>query len=202
MPCPHCGENINICPYCAYTQEEEFKRCPKCRKLVRFCASCGSSLSINNTADDDKGFDEAFMRRFRPNMEFGIQTCPKCGQEIGDALFCPFCGCDLTKSNKNADYEVVENVEEYFEQIPQNGIINTITDIFAKLQAIFKEPVENTAEQIDKNKKEEIIKPQNDEHIERDFNNLENKSSGWTLYICFILIAIALFVLYKTYFAG
>ena len=49
MPCPHCGETINICPYCEYNmyeeeQIEEFEECPKCGAEIDKCARCGGSL--------------------------------------------------------------------------------------------------------------------------------------------------------------
>lgn len=55
MPCPHCGEKINICTSCGYNQEEEFSICPNCNKIVEFCANCGSHLNIqqNNKILDE-----------------------------------------------------------------------------------------------------------------------------------------------------
>ena len=44
MPCPHCKEKINICPYCEYGMYdeplEEFEKiCPKCGKEIKYCAT-------------------------------------------------------------------------------------------------------------------------------------------------------------------
>ena len=51
MPCPHCKEKINICPYCEYGMYdeplEEFEKiCPKCGKEIKYCARCGRSFDI------------------------------------------------------------------------------------------------------------------------------------------------------------
>lgn len=49
MPCPHCGEKLNICPYCTYGIDEgnpleEFEKCPKCGAVIDRCGYCGRSL--------------------------------------------------------------------------------------------------------------------------------------------------------------
>jgi len=49
MPCPHCGEKINICPHCEYgmyddESSEEFEKCPKCGAAIDRCGYCGRSL--------------------------------------------------------------------------------------------------------------------------------------------------------------
>ena len=53
MPCPHCKEKINICPYCEHGMYdeplEEFEKCPKCGKEIKYCARCGRSFDIKPT---------------------------------------------------------------------------------------------------------------------------------------------------------
>jgi len=53
MPCPHCKEKINICPYCEYGMYdeslEEFEKCPKCGTEIDRCPHCGCSLYSNFT---------------------------------------------------------------------------------------------------------------------------------------------------------
>lgn len=61
MPCPHCGEKINICPYCTYGIDvdiplEEFEKCPSCGTVIDRCGYCGRSLSFRSsrTTEADK----------------------------------------------------------------------------------------------------------------------------------------------------
>ena len=60
MPCPHCGEKINICPNCDYGIDEEdnfleeFFVCPKCGEEIKSCPRCGKTLQYPNRNIDKK----------------------------------------------------------------------------------------------------------------------------------------------------
>jgi len=89
MPCPHCKEKINICTSCAYSQEDEFVRCPQCNKIVEYCAHCGTKLYVVPNKENEREFDKAFSRVFGYNVNFDTKICPKCGKEI---KYCARCG--------------------------------------------------------------------------------------------------------------
>lgn len=237
MPCPHCGGKINICTSCAYNQEDEFIRCPNCGKIVEFCANCGTKLYAVPNKEKQREFDKAFSKVFGYNVNFDIKMCPKCKREIGDAPFCPFCGCDITGyghgTEIDSDYEVDENIYDYLndpqyqynQEYIDNFFANPIKAIFDLIISAFipnDEPVQQVFPEFNEDEiivtekpQDEFIREDTTEQLQndfvnkdtqpqiRDFNTIDKKSSGsGILYLCIVLVAIALFILYKTFIAG
>lgn len=220
MPCPHCKEKINICTSCAYSQEDEFVRCPQCNKIVEYCAHCGTKLYVVPNKENEREFDKAFSRVFGYNVNFDTKICPKCGQEIGDVLFCPFCGNDLTDFGQGKiidnDYEVVDNIYNYLDDPQYQYNPDIVTEFFTNplriiLKSLFGMHIEKPERAyIDESLKEKNGTNTTDDNITktpekeqtRDFNTLDKKSSGGALWFTLVLLIIAFYILYKTFFAG
>ena len=168
MPCPHCGEKINICTFCAYNQSEEFIRCPKCNKIVDYCAYCGKPLDINLPSDNKVLYDTLKILRDEIGTERHI--CPSCGQIIDDNMpFCPFCGCELTEEKLFSEAINADNHE--IEQ--ENNQEKRITIL---------EPKER----------------QRQDFLKTNKNDLKKNNSGITLLICLILLGIAIYLIFNS----
>lgn len=82
----------------------------------------------------------------------------------------------IKEAGINNEYGIVENVEDYFE-----------------LKSKQKAKIETKIEDIEQPK---------EKTLQRDFNKLDNKSYGWTPYVCLLLLIIAILITYNILFGA